>query len=234
MTSSGDTRGHVDALARLASSFPGPEDPAEAVLTRKLWCAPARTFTYQTHVAADATREALDRVADVFFGAADLPAQPWYEQFRGGASRPTGEPAPEGIDREQLCLSSFDVGLGRPRCYRVLVSLASPAPEVRVVALRSVDVDWSVPEGSVLAETLEPSGDVFTWEAGRLHWHHICTTPGVGLLPGALDRWLLNALRRFGLDGAERRTYRDEALGWCDWVASGAECGERRGGEGRD
>ncbi|WP_197484230.1 hypothetical protein, partial [Halioglobus sp. HI00S01] len=59
---------------------------------------------------------------------------------------------------------------------------------------------------------------VLHFENGRLHWHHICCTPGAGMLPGRLDRWLINAMRRTGLDCAERKTYRDEALKLRDWL----------------
>lgn len=189
------------------------------VTTVKHWRPPARTFTYHTHVAVpDVDRERLDAVADTFYRAADLDVQPWYAQFRGGQSRPLDDPPPDGITRHQLAISSFDVNLKSPRCYRQLVCEAAPRQDTRIVAICSVDVDWPIPDGNVLALTLEPSGDVFEWRDGSLHWHHICTTPGVALLPGVLDRWFLNSLRRFGLDSAERTTYREEAEGFRRWV----------------
>jgi hypothetical protein len=212
---------HIEALFALAERFheSGASKPGK-VTTLKTWCEPARTFTYHTHVAVpDVGRETLVQVSDTFFRAADLEEQPWYAQFRGGRSRPIDEVPVEGISRQQFALSSFDVGLRAPRCYRQLVCEAAPRPDTRIVSLRSVDIDWPIPDGMVLAVTLEPSGDVFEWRDGHLHWHHICTTPGVGLLPGALDRWFLNTLRRFGLDAAERTTYREEAEGFRDWVS---------------
>ena len=160
----------------------------------------------------------LVRVADAFYRAADLEVQPWYAQFRGGQSRPLQEPPPAGIARHQLAISSFDVSLKQPRCYRQLVCEAVPRPDLHVISLCSVDAEWEPPQDAVLALTLEPTGDVFEWQEGVLHWHHICTTPGVGLLPGMLDRAFLNLLRRVGLDSAERKTYREEAEGFRDWV----------------
>ena len=211
---------HIEELVALADAFRRDHRSVTGtVTTHKRWCEPARTFTYHTHVAVlGAPQASLARVADLFFRAADLEVQPWYAQFRGGESRPLSEAPPAGIERHQLAVSSFDVNLKHPRCYRQLVCEAAPRPSLRVVSLRSVDVDWELPPGTVLARTLEPTGDVFEWQDGALHWHHICTTPGVGLLPGRLDRAFLNLLRRLGLDSAERATYRQEAVGFRDWV----------------
>lgn len=211
---------HVEQLVALADAFRGDHPSAPgAVTTRKRWCEPARTFTYHTHIGvADIPRSSLDRVADAFYRAADLEVQPWYPQFRGGEKRALDEAPPAGIARHQLAISSFEVGLRLPRCYRQLVCEAAPRPDLRVVSLRSVDVEWKLPPGTVLARTLEPTGDVFEWQGGVFHWHHICTTPGVGLFPGALDRAFLNLLRRLGLDSAERKTYREEAERFCDWM----------------
>ncbi len=211
---------HVAQLLALVDGFHDAHRVEPGVVTTvRHWHAPARTFTYDTHIAVpDVARDSLDIVSDAFFRAAELDVQPWYEQFRGGESRSIVEPPPSGIERHQLAISTFDVSLKKPRCYRQLVCEASPRPETRVVSLCSVDVDWPTPDGTVLALTLEPSGDVFEWRDGLLHWHHICTTPGVGLLPGAADRWFLNSLRRVGLDSAERTTYRQEAEGFREWV----------------
>lgn len=214
---------HVAQLLSLVDSFHGeyPVEPGVAT-TVKHWHAPARTFTYHTHVAVpDVAPEVLEVVSDTFFRAAELDEQPWYAQFRGGHGRPLDEPSPNGILRHQLAISTFDVRLKKPRCYRQLVCEAAPRGDVRVVSIVSVDVDWPVPEGTILARTLEPSGDVFEWRNNFLHWHHICTTPGVGLLPGPTDRWFLNSLRRVGLDSAERTTYREEAAGFVHWVTHG-------------
>jgi len=59
---------------------------------------------------------------------------------------------------------------------------------------------------------------VFSIDHAGLHWHHICTTSGVRLLPGVLDRWLMNALRATGLDGKERETYTTEAEAFIQFV----------------
>ena len=213
---------HVETLLKLVDRFHQTNAPSPAtVTTLNYWHPPAKTFTYHTHIAVPSVKRAtLDIVADTFFGAADLRRQPWYAQFQFGESRALDHAPPAGILRHQLAISTFEVGLKAPRCYRQLVVDSAPRDDTRVVSLVSVDVDWEIPEGAVLAMTLEPSGDVFEWRGGALHWHHICTTPGVGLLPGALDRWLLNSLRRLRLDSAERRTYRDEAESFLRWVTT--------------
>ncbi len=211
---------HVERLVALADAFHQEHDTsADAIQTTKAWSDEARTFTYHTHTAlAGVPREALAEVADAFYGAADLETQPWYAQFRAGQSCPVAEPAEPGVARQQWSLSAFDVGLRKLRCYRQLVTDGAPRPDMRVVALRSVDAPLTPPADAVLALTLAPTGDVFEWRDERLHWHHICTTPGVGLLPGSLDRSFLNTLRRLGLDAQERRTYREEAEAWREWV----------------
>lgn len=213
---------HIELLAKLAEQRQaGSSANADSATTRKAWCENAETFTYHTHVTAPAgSPDSLEVVADTFYQAADLSDLPWYAQFRGGEVRPSDRPVPKGVTRHQLAQSYADVGLWRSRCYRMRVSDAAPRPAMRVVALRSVDVPWDPRPGSVLAQMLCPSGDVFQWDERLLHWHHIVTTPGIGLLPGKLDRWLLNGLRRFGLDQAERRTYREEAEAFVRWVAS--------------
>jgi hypothetical protein len=65
---------------------------------------------------------------------------------------------------------------------------------------------------------LPPTGDVFSVDEAGLHWHHICTTGGVGLLPGVLDRWMMNVLRATGLDSKERDTYITEAEAFARFV----------------
>ncbi len=230
-----DDRAHVDRLFALAEehdSWHAASADADGISIRRRWCPEAGTHTFDTHVAVDAsTRDRLDVVAEIFFGSADLAVQPWYEQFQGGRSRPCAEPPPPGIDRHQLGETTVDVGLQAPRCYRQRVSLASPEVDVRVIALRAVELDDPPPEGAVLAVTREPTGDVFRWREGRLHWNHVCTTAGVGLLPGPLDRWLIDGLRWLGLDASERRTYRGEADAWRRWVPTLAGSdGDRRSG----
>lgn len=188
--------------------------------TSRHWETSAGTYCYLTHIAApNQSPERLDQVADIFFNAATLPSQPWYPQFLGGASAPVDTPPPAGIEQHQLTLGQFDLGLPTPRYYRQLVSVAKPDEQTAVIIARSVATGPTLPAGTRLAYTLVPNGEVLHWESGRLHWHHICCTPGAGLLPGRLDRWLINALRRTGLDGAERATYRQEAEHWRDWIS---------------
>ena len=89
----------------------------------------------------------------------------------------------------------------------------------RVIVARSVDEGPALPDDTRLAFTLDPNGEVLHLEDDHLHWHHICCTPGAALLPQPLDRWLINTLRRLGLDGAERNTYRAEAEQLREWVS---------------
>ena len=188
--------------------------------TRRHWVGSARTYSYQTHIAInDQPPERLDWLTDVFFNAAGMASQPWYPQFRGGEAMALEAEAGEGIARHQLTLGCFDLGLSAPRCYRQLVSLAAPDAHTRVIIARSVGEGPALPRDTRLAYTLDPNGEVLHFEDGRLHWHHICCTPGAAVLPGVLDRWLINTLRRAGLDAAERRTYREEAQRLRDWLS---------------
>lgn len=210
-----------ERLIQLASEHRACHDQHNAHNTIALWEPCARTFCYQTHIAIESlSTGTLQWLADVFYNAATLATQPWYTQFLGGQARDLAEPPAEGIDKHQLALGRFDLGLHEPRCYRQLVSLASPDAATRVVVARSVEDGPKLPDKTRLAYTLNPNGEVLFLEDGYLHWHHICCTPGAGLLPQPLDRWLINALRRLGLDQAERKTYQDEAERLRDWVTS--------------
>ena len=100
------------------------------------------------------------------------------------------------------------------------MSRTQPEGDACAIVARSIDSGPPPPAGARLAYTLGPNGEVLYWEDECLHWHHICCTPGAALLPAAPDRWLINTLRRLGLDGAERATYRLEAQQMRDWLQS--------------
>jgi hypothetical protein len=177
------------------------------------------TWCYQTHIAVSGqSPERLAWAGALFYGALTLERQPWYPQFLDGASHACELPVAEGIATHQLGWGKFDLGLGKPRVYRQLLSLAEPGPEQRVIVARSVNEGPALPAGATLAYTLGTNGEVLFYENGCLHWHHICCTPGAALLPGRLDRWLMNALRGLRLDSAERATYQREAGQFRDWL----------------
>lgn len=189
--------------------------------TTRHWESSAGTWCYQTHIAVgDQPGERLGQLTRIFFNAANLPSQPWYPQFQGGQGAPLDRPPPQGIRAHQLTLGQFELGLPAPRYYRQLISLAQPDAQTSVIVARSVCDGPALPPGGRLAYTLAPNGEVLHWEGGRLHWHHICCTPGAGVLPGVFDRWFINLLRGAGLDKAERNTYRQEAEMWRDWLSS--------------
>jgi len=189
--------------------------------TIRHWQPSAGTYCYQTHIAiAGQSSERLSWLAEIFFNAATLSSQPWYPQFAGGKSDTLSAPPDRGISRHQLSWGRFDLGLPSPRYYRQLVSLAQPDEQTSVIVARSVTEGPRLPAGADLAYTLDPNGEVLHFNNGCLHWHHICCTPGAAILPRRLDRWLINSLRRLGLDKAERNTYRREAEQLRDWLQS--------------
>ena len=151
-----------------------------------------------------------------------FPALPWYAAFLGGRSQALELAPVPPVNTHQLCSARFDLGLGKPRYYRQLLSLATPEAATWAVVARSVDEGPILPEVAVRAYTVGPNGELLHWEAERqlLHWHHICCTPGAGLLPGRWDRYLMNILRGCVLDRAERKTYREEAEAMRDWLQS--------------
>jgi len=208
-------------LAALASAHREQHQASNSHDTIKHWESTAGTFCYQTHIAIDVQpEERLEWLAEVFYRQASLPSQPWYPQFMGGSIQTPDVGPAEGITDHLLAWGRFDLGLPTPRYYRQLVSLAHAGPSTRVIVARSVNEGPALPADARLAYTLNPNGEVLHFEEGRLHWHHICCTPGAGVLPARLDRWLINTLRRTGLDGAERKTYREEAEQLRDWLAS--------------
>ncbi|MEE4661618.1 MAG: hypothetical protein V2J89_14200 [Halieaceae bacterium] len=214
-----------EQLVALASAHRLAHPQANHVDITRCWVPSAGTYCYQTHIAiAQQPDGRLDWLAEVFYNAASLPSHPWYPHFIEGKVQALGTPCAEGIAEHQLALGVFDLGLSTPRCYRQLVSLAMPSDATRVIVARSVDEGPAPPKDAKLVFTTSPNVEVLHFERGLLHWHHICCTPGAGILPGPLDRWLINALRKLGLDQAECNTYRNEAQQLRDWLAGmGAE-----------
>lgn len=185
------------------------------------WEAGAATYTYHTHVqVACADVSIFSKVVDCFFHAAALPAQPWYAHFLRGKSLSVMPAA--GAIRSAICLPEFDFGLGKVHSYRQLVSEFSFAEHCHVLVLRSVTADPDFPANTVAAFTLSPTGDVLHWGNGILHWHHICTVAGVGILPAPIERQVMNILRWLRLDRAERKTYSEEAECFIRWVSDPA------------
>ena len=206
-------------LAAMAARHRSQHLAIDKVETIRHWQADTGTYCYQTHISI--SRQPEQRLAwlvDVFFNAATLPKQPWYPQFLAGKSQQLNQPAGQGINRHQLTWGSFDVSLPAPRYYRQLVSLAQPNKQTAVIVARSTNDGPELPASSALAYTLNPNGEVLYWQNDCLHWHHICCTPGAAVLPGRLDRWLINSLRFLGLDQTERSTYQHEAEQLRDWL----------------
>jgi hypothetical protein len=206
-------------LATMAAQHRGNHTVTNQCQTIRHWQPGAGTFCYQTHIAITGQTSArFAWLTDVFFGAATFSCQPWYPQFKGGASQALGDTPAEGILRHQLSWGRFDLGLSAPRYYRQLISLAQPGKNTAVIVARSVPDGPRLPAHAKLAYTLPPNGEVLHLEDGCLHWHHICCTPGAALLPAKLDRWFINGLRHMGLDATERKTYREEAERLRNWL----------------
>lgn len=215
----GDAPAQALRLAELAAAHRAQHALVDVHDTIAHWEPGAGTQCYQTHIAFGTdTLDTLDWLAETFYKAATMTSQPWYPQFLGGQAMALDAQPLDGIAKHQLALGRFDLGLPRPRCYRQLVSLASHGANTRVIIARSVDQGPEPPDNTKLAYTLDPNGEVLHYEDGRLHWHHICCTPGAGLLPQPADRWLINTLRRLRLDQAERATYRGEAEQLRTWL----------------
>lgn len=185
----------------------------------KYWNPLARTYTYHTHTLVEGIDGALlETIAAQFFNAYALERQDWYSQFVGGAVYPL--PAqPVFAGTHQLGEGYFDFGVSLKkgaglRRYHTLFSQVSIDPQTIAVVLRTVNAELPTTRPARQVYLLPPTGDVFSVDAAGLHWHHICTTTGIGLLPEPFDRWLMNALRACGLDGKERDTYLDEAQGF--------------------
>ena len=191
----------------------------DSAQTIRHWDRDSRTYCYQTHIAISGQAgDRLPWLLDVLYTANSSKAQPWYEQFLSGVCLPCDAIPQSGIAAHQLSVGCFDLGLPAPRCYRQLVSRTPIESGACAIVARSIDSGPPTPAGARLAYTLGPNGEVLHWEGGCLHWHHICCTPGAALLPASPDRWLINGLRRLGLDNAERKTYRLEAEKMRDWL----------------
>lgn len=191
---------------------------SHAVAIHRTWEPSAGTYTYHTHArVACSQRDTLRYLADCFFHASGLPYQPWYGQFVGGLVQSVSPAG--GAARACLNVPRFDFGLGRIHAYRQLLSAFEPDADTHVLVIRSVEAELAFPAGALPAFTLSPTGDVLRMADGVMHWHHICTVAGVGLLPPWLEKPLMNGLRFFGLDGRERQTYHEEASTFARWVS---------------
>lgn len=206
--------GQLRNLATLAKHC-APVKPS----IQRYWIPSAGTYCYHTHIAVSGqSRKYFEWAVELFYSAAGLDSQPWYEQFLGGLREDCDTVPDKTIEKHQLCLGRFDLGLGAPRAYRQLVSLQRPDADTAVIAARSIAGGLIVPDDTTLAYTVDPNGEVLQWDGESLHWHHICCTPGPALLPQPLDRYFMNMLRLLRLDGAERKTYSAEAQAFRDWV----------------
>jgi hypothetical protein len=214
---------HLQQLAAKQRAF---INQADSVTTSKQWQADMACYTYLSHIAINLTdiRSALAEqetllaeLGALFYHAASLPHQPWYQQFLEGEATDIALPCPPSVGCHQQTVAHFDFGFKRPRYYQQCVSLVKPDNHSRVIVMQSVEgrrTDTSSKE----AYTLSPNGEVLVLNEGVLHWHHICTTPGPSIFSGHYDRWFMNALRWLRLDQAERNTYREEAHTLRDWI----------------
>jgi hypothetical protein len=203
----------------------------------RLWNPLVKTYTYHTHVVVPGiTADALERVTEQFFNAYALQKQVWYSQFISGASYPLPK-ATEVAGRHQIGQGFFDFGVPGLRVYHTLFSKVELSKQVpsktelskteisksasgnsQAVVLRTVNTPMVPLQPAKQVYLLPPTGDVFTIDAAGLHWHHICTTNGVRVLPGILDAWLMNILRFANLDQKERETYTHEGEGFIAFV----------------
>jgi hypothetical protein len=185
---------------------------------RNYWNHATKTFSYHTHVVVpDVESQSLETLSHLFFNAYSLKQHGWYSQFVGG----TIKPLPFHTDtrgEHQLGQGYFDFDVGALRRYHLLFSKIEVEAKTHAVVLRSVPENTPALTASRQVFILPPTGDIFSIDEAGLHWHHICTTSGVRLLPGLLDRWLMNALRACGLDSKERKTYITEAEAFARFV----------------
>ena len=180
------------------------------------WNPDYTTFTYHTHaVARNFKADSLEHLAKLFFNAYSLGKQEWYSQFVCGENHPLPKNIKHTIDSTdrhyQIGQGYFDFGVPSLRHYHTLFSLKQFDEASAVLVLRSIDHPFQALRKSKKVYLLPPTGDYFSLKQGDLHWHHICTVTGIGLLPGTMDRFLMNTLRHLGLDKQERKTYREEA-----------------------
>lgn len=183
------------------------------------------TFTYHTHTIVDGFRGGdLKQIASLFFNAYSLQKQDWYSQFVSGENKPL----PQNIDfknnnmegEQQIGQGYFDFGMPDLRCYHTLFSLHHISQNAVSIVLRSIDYPFPINNKSKKVFLLAPTGDYFFLKEGQLHWHHICTVSGISLLPGVLDKYLMNCLRYLRLDSKERQTYKDEAKSFIQFAST--------------
>ena len=191
---------------------------ASGISCRHHWNPVAKTFSYHTHVVVPHINStSLETLSHLFFNAYNLQQHGWYSQFVSGTITPL--PFNTGVRGEhQLGQGYFDFGVGALRRYHLLFSKIQVDAKTHAVVLRSVPENIPVLTKSRQVFILPPTGDIFSIDEAGLHWHHICTTSGVRLLPGVLDRWMMNALRALRLDSKERKTYITEAEAFARFV----------------
>jgi hypothetical protein len=193
-------------------------DNASGISCHHYWNPTAKTFSYHTHVVVpNIASTAIGVLSHLFFNAYTLQQHGWYSQFVSGTIAPLSFTT-DIPGEHQLGQGYFDFGVGALRRYHLLFSKIEIDKLIHAVVLRSVPEHIPVLKPSRQVFILPPTGDVFSVDEAGLHWHHICTTSGVGLLPGVLDRWLMNVLRATGLDGKERETYITEAEAFARFV----------------
>ncbi len=193
-------------------------DNSSSISCHHYWNPMAKTFSYHTHVMVpDIAPTALATLSHLFFNAYTLQQHGWYSQFVSGTMMPL--PFTTDVPGEhQLGQGYFNFGVGALRRYHLLFSKIPVSAQTHAVVLRSVPERMPALRSSRQVFVLQPTGDIFSIDETGLHWHHICTTSGVSLLPGVFDRWLMNALRATGFDSKERATYISEAEAFVSFV----------------
>ncbi len=218
-----DEVGGVERMLAELAAAQQAKPQVDAISCSSYWNPLHGTFTYHTHAIVDAFRpDKLDQVAQAFFNAYSLDRQGWYSQFVSGENVPLPSDVPvqpEGVPRDhQIGQGYFDFGMATLRRYHTLISLRRNGPDAVSVVLRSINHPFES-QKSKKVFLLAPTGDHFVLEGGQLHWHHICTVTGIALLPGVSDKYLMNCLRRLGLDGKERKTYEEEAQSFIQFAS---------------
>lgn len=128
------------ALQQLARSHRQQHSAVDQFQTVRHWVADAGTYCYQTHIAISGQpKERLLWLANIFYNTAKLEQLPWYTQFQCGAALPLSQIPLTGITKHQLAWSRFDLGIGKPRYYRQLLSLCEVDSQNAVLVARSTD-----------------------------------------------------------------------------------------------
>jgi hypothetical protein len=159
----------------------------------------------------------LEILSHLFFNVYSLQRHGWYSQFVSGTIKPLPFHT-DARDEHQLGLGYFDFGVGTLRRYHLLFSKIQVDAKTHAVVLRSVPEKMPALTTSRQVFILPPTGDIFSIDEAGLHWHHVCTTSDMRLLPGVLDRLIMNALRALRLDSRERKTYITEAEAFARFV----------------